>query len=93
MPVPSHIRRIAMIAVLSCAILAGWANAASARPIDDPSLHTGRAAASTTEPRTVSASKGSDWTLPVMVAGAGVLVLIGTAGYSYRARTSRRATA
>jgi hypothetical protein len=88
MPVPSHIRRIVVIAVVGCAILGCWSSAAAARPIDDPTLHTTSAA----EPRTVSASEGSAWTLPIMVAGA-VLVLAGTVGYSYRARTSRRATA
>ena len=93
MPVPSHIRRIAVIAVVGCALMAGWTGAAAARPIDDPSLRTARAAASTTEPRTVSTSEGSDWTLTIMLAGAVVLVLAGTVGYSYRARTSRRATA
>ena len=93
MSVPSHIRRIVVIAVVGCAILGCWTSAAAARPIDDPTLHTTSAAASTAEPRTVSASEGSDWTLPIMVAGAVVLVLAGTVGYSYRARTSRRATA
>jgi len=93
MPVPSHIRRIAVIAVVGCAIMAVWTGAAAARPIDDPSLHTTRAAASTTEPRSVSTSEVSDRTLPIVVAGAVVLVLAGTVGYSYRARTSRRVTA
>ena len=93
MPVPSHIRRIAVIAVVGCAIMTGWTGAAAARPIDDPSLHTTRAAVSTTEPRTVSASEGTDWTLPILVAGAVVLILAGIVGYSHRAHTSRRATA
>jgi hypothetical protein len=93
MSVLSHIRRFVVIAVVGCAILGCWSSAAAARPIDDPSLPSTRSAASTTEPRTVSASEGSDWTLPIMVAGAVVLVLAGTVGYSYRSHTSRRATA
>jgi hypothetical protein len=89
MPVPSHIRRIAVIAVVGCAIMTGWAGAATARPIYDRPSETTR----TAEPRTVSTSEGSDWTLPIMVAGAVVLVLAGTVGYSHRGRTSRRAIA
>jgi hypothetical protein len=93
MPVTSHIRRIAVIAVVGCAIMTAWTGAAAARPIDDPSLNTTHDAVSTSEPRTVSASDGTDWTLPIMVAGAIVLILAGTVGYSHRAHTSRRATA
>ena len=93
MPVPSHIRRIALIAVVGCAIMAGWTGAATARPLYDRPSETTGAAATSTEPRTVSASEGTDWTLPIMVAGAVVLVLAGTVGYSHRAHTSRRATA
>jgi hypothetical protein len=88
MPFPSHIRRIVVIAVVGCAILAGWSSAATARPLYDRNLDT----ASTAEPSTVAASEGSDWT-PILVAGAVVFVLVGTVGYSYRARTSRRLTA
>ena len=94
MPVPSPSRRIAVIAVLGCVILACWASAAIARPMyDRPSENSGAAAATSTEPRTASASEGTDWTLPIMVAGAVVLILAGTVGYSHRAHTSRRATA
>ena len=89
MPVPSHIRRIAVIAVVGCAIMIGWTSAAAARPLYDRPSETTSAA----EPRTVSAREGTDWTLPIMVAGAVVLVLAGTAGYSHRGRTSRRAMA
>ena len=93
MSVPSHIlRRIAVIALLGCAILSGLSSAAAARPIYERNLDTTSTAVSTAEPRTVSASEGGDWT-PILVAGAVVLVLAGTAGYSYRMRTSRRVTA
>jgi hypothetical protein len=92
MPVPSHIRRIALIAVLGCAILTGWTSAAAARPIYDPTPHPTPAPASTAE-RTSSAGESGDWTLPITLAGAVALLVIGTVGYSHRARTSRRATA
>lgn len=87
----SHIRRIALIAVIGCAILAGWTSAAAARPIDDAALQNAR----TAEPRASSSGQGSDRTLPiaVAVAVAVVLVAVGTGGYAYRARTSRRAIA
>jgi hypothetical protein len=90
MPAPSYLRRIAVTALLVCAVLAGWSNSAAARPIDDPSLHTTDAAANTIEPRAVSTGGGSDWTLPIMAVGAVVLVLAGTVAYSHRARPSRR---
>jgi hypothetical protein len=93
MHAPSHIRRIAVIAVLGCAMLAGWTGAAAARPIDDPTLQTTHAAASTAEPPASPAGEPADWKLPVTLAGAVVLLVVGTAGYSHRARTSRRATA
>jgi hypothetical protein len=89
----SHIRRIAVIAVIGCAILAGSSNAAAARPIDDLNAQTARTAASTAEPRASSTGEGSDWTLPIALAAAVVLVAVGTAGYAHRARTSRRAIA
>jgi hypothetical protein len=85
----SHIRRIALIAVIGCAILAGWTSAAAARPIDDPALQNAR----TAEPRASSSGQGSDRTLPIVFAVAVVLVAVGTGGYAYRARTSRRAIA
>lgn len=85
----SHIRRIALIAVIGCAILAGWTSAAAARPIDDAALQNAR----TAEPRASSSGQGSDRTLPIAVAVAVVLVAVGTGGYAYRARTSRRAIA
>ena len=64
MPVPSHIRRIVVIAVVGCATLAGWSSAAAARSIDDPTLHTTSAAASTAEPPTSGGRERGDSTLP-----------------------------
>lgn len=93
MPVPSHIRRIAVIAVLGCAILTGWTSAAAARPLYDPAPHPTHAAANAAAPRTSPASESGDWTLPIILAGAVVLLVVGTVGYSHRARTSHRATA
>jgi hypothetical protein len=81
MHVPSQIRRIVVIALLVGAVLAGWSSAATARPLYDRNLES----TSTAEPPTVVASDGRDWT-PILVAGAVVLVLAGTIGYSYRAR-------
>jgi hypothetical protein len=93
MSVPSHIRRIVAIAVVGCAILAGWSSAAAARPIDDPTLHTTSAAASTAEPSPSAARERGNSTLPFVLAGAVVVLVVGAVAYSYRARTSRRVTA
>jgi hypothetical protein len=93
MPVPSHIRRIVVIAVVGCAILAGLSSAAAARPIDDPTLHTTSAAASTAEPPTSGGPERGNSTLPFALAGAVVLLVAGTVGYSYRVRASRRVAA
>jgi hypothetical protein len=93
MTAPSHIRRIALIAIIGCAILAGGSNAAAARPIDDPALQNARTAASPAEPRASSSSGAGDWTLPIALAAVVVLVAVGTAGYAHRAHTSRRAIA
>lgn len=86
----SHIRRIALIAVIGCAILVGWTSAAVARPIDDPALPNSPTAPSTTEPRVTSSGDSSDFGLPIALV---VLVGVGTAGYAFRTRTSRRAVA
>lgn len=86
MPVTSHIRRIAVIAVVGCAIMASWTSAAVARPLYDRPQ-------TAPEPSTVAASEGSDWTLPIVVAGAVVLVLAGALGYSHHSHASRRVTA
>jgi hypothetical protein len=92
MSVPSHIRRIAVIAVLGCAILTGWTSVAAARPLYDPTPHP-TPAASAPEPGTSAAGESGDWTLPITLAGVVALLVVGTVGYSYRARTSRRVTA
>lgn len=92
MPVPSQIRRIVVVAAVGCVMLA-WSSAAAARPLYDPTPHPTPAAASTAEPRTSPAGESGDWTLPITLAGAVVLLVVGTVGYSHRARTSRRATA
>jgi hypothetical protein len=89
----AHIRRITLIAVIGCVILAGWTDAATARPIDDPGLPNAPTAASTAEPRASSPGGGSDWPLPLALAAAVVIVAVGTAGYAHRTRTSRRAIA
>jgi hypothetical protein len=85
----SHIRHIALVAVIGCAMLASWTSAASARPIDDPSLPNARA----TQTHASSSGDGSNTTLPIALAAAVVLVAVGTAGYAYRTRTSRRVIA
>jgi hypothetical protein len=89
MPVPSHIRRIVVIAVVGCAILAGWSSAAVARPIYDPPQHT----TSPAEPPTSVARERGNSTLPFVLAGAVVLLVVGAVGYSYRVRPSHRVTA
>jgi hypothetical protein len=94
MTTTSHIRRLALIAVISCAILAAWSSAALARPIDDPALRTATStAAASSQPRTGSAGHDSDWALPIALGGAVALIAVGTAGYAYRTHTSRRAIA
>lgn len=94
MHVPSHIlRRIAVIALLACAILSGVGSPATARPIDDPTLDTTHAASSTAAPSTSATGDSRDWTLPIVLTGAVVLLVAGTAGYSHRTRTGRRVTA
>jgi hypothetical protein len=88
-----HIRRIALIAIIGCAILAGWTNAAAAPPIDDRYRESGPTAVHTAEPRPTSSGGDRDRTLPIALAGAVMLVAVGTAVYSHRTRTSRRAIA
>ena len=89
MPAPSHFRRIAVIALLGCAILSGWSSAATARPIYDRPVHT----TSTAEPRTSPAAESGDWTLPIVIAGGIAFVLAGTAVHARRSHASRRVTA
>ena len=89
MHVPSHIRRIVVIAVVGCAIFAAWSSAAAARPLYDRTVST----TSTAEPSTSAAREGGDSTLPFMLAGAVMLLVVGAVGYSYRVRTSHRVTA
>jgi hypothetical protein len=90
---PSYLRNFAVMALIACAVMTTWTGAAAARPIDDPSLDTTHDAVSTTETRTVAAGEGSDRTLPMVVAGAVALVLIGAAGHARRSHASRRVTA
>ena len=89
MTLSSHIRRIALIAVLGCAMLAGWTSAAAARPIDDPALPN----VPTAVPPTSSSSDGGIPMLPIAFAAVVVLVAVGTGGYAFRARTNHRALA
>ena len=89
MSVPSHtLRRLALIALLACAVLSGLSSPASARPIIDRTVTT-----STAAPSTSAARESHDWTLPIVLAGAVALVVVGTVGYSHRARASHRVTA
>ena len=88
MTLTSHIHRIALIAVIGCAILAGWTSAATARPVGEPG---GLVGATTAEP-SASSSKDSDPTLPLALAAV-VLLAAGTGGYAIRARAGRRAIA
>jgi hypothetical protein len=81
----SHIRQIALVAVIGCAILAIWTRAAAARPIDDPSLPN----APTAEPLADSSDGG---TVPIALAAAIVLVAVGAAG-GVRVRMRRKAIA
>jgi hypothetical protein len=85
----SHIRSLAAIAAIGCAMLLGLANPAAARRIDDPALPTARAAA-TAAPQHTAKSGGDDWTFSVALAGAVLLVVVATVGYARHARTSRR---
>jgi hypothetical protein len=85
----SHIRRIVLVAVIGCTILAVSAGAAAARPIDDPSLPNAR----TTQTHASSSDDGNTTALPIALAAAVVLVVVGTAGFAYRTRTSRRVIA
>lgn len=90
MSVPSPIlRRIAVIALLGCAVLSGLSGPASARPLYDRTVQTTSAAT----PSTSAASQGGDTTLPFVLAGAVVVLVAGAVGYSFRVRTSRRVTA
>jgi hypothetical protein len=89
MSVPSHIlRRIAVIALLVCAVLSGLSSPATARPIYDRDVHT----TSTADPSTSAATDGGASILPFILAGAGVLLVVGV-GYSYRLRASHRVPA
>ena len=90
MPVPPHIRRCVVIAVVGCAMLASWSSAAAARPIDDPTLHTTSVTASTAEPPTSGERERGDSTLPFELAGAVACLVVVAVGYSYRGRASRR---
>ena len=86
----SHIRSLAAIAAIGCAMLLGWANPATARRIDDPALQTARASATAAAPQDAAKSGGDDWTFSVALAGAVLLVVVASAGYALHVRTSRR---
>ena len=87
----SPLRRITLITIVGCAIVAGWASAASARQVDDPQL-LARTGASTVQTQS-SSDERNDLTLPIAFAAAVVLVAVGTAGYAHRTRVRHRATA
>jgi hypothetical protein len=89
----SHIRRIVLITIVGCAILAGSAGAVAARPIDTPSLPAARTATSTPAPRASSSGERNDRTLPIAFAVAVVLVAVGISSHAYRTRTSRQVMA
>ncbi len=89
MTLTSHIHRIALIAVIGCAILAGWTSAATARPVGEPG---GLVGATTAEPPASSSREDRDPTLPLALAAV-VLLIAGTGGYAIRVRTGRRAIA
>ncbi len=92
MTTATHIRRIVLTAIVGCAILAGSAGAAAARPIDAFQPNAG-AVASAPTPSASSPGERNDRTLPIALAAAVVIVAVGTAGYAYRTRTSRRVIA
>jgi len=85
----SHIRRIALIALIGCAVLATWTSAAAARMIDDPSLPDVPANQQTVEPSGNVSSTTGDLML-VIAFGATTLVAIAATGYASRVRPARR---
>ena len=94
MTTTSHIRRIALIALIGCAILTACSSAALARPIDDPALRTAPSAAATSsQPQSASTGDAIDWALPIAVGGAVALIALASAGYAYRTHRSHRAIA
>lgn len=93
MTTSSHIRRIVLTAIVGCAILAGSASAAAARPIDDAFKPNAGAVASAPTQSASSPGERNDRTLPITLAAAVVIAAVGTAGYAYRTRTSRRVIA
>jgi hypothetical protein len=92
MALTSYLRRLALIAALGCAILVACSSAALAREIDDPALPT-VPASSSAEPGPGSLERHTDRTLPIALGGALALIAVGTAGYTFGARVSRRAIA
>jgi hypothetical protein len=82
------LRRIAVIALLVCAVLSGLSSPATARPLYDRNLET----TSTAAPSTSAATEGGASMLPFVLAGAGMLLVVGV-GYSFRMRASHRVTA
>ena len=88
-----HIRRVALMAVLTWALLIGTSSVALARPIDDPALPTARSASTTAAPHIAAPHDGSDWTLPLLATGVIGLSVAATVGYAYRVRAAHRAVA
>jgi hypothetical protein len=87
----SPLRRITLITIVACAIVAGWTSAAAARPIGEQTVSS---PVVTAGPHATSSDEGGRSALPfVLLAGAVVLVAFGTAGYAHRTRVSHRATA
>jgi hypothetical protein len=85
----SHIRRIALIALIGCAVLATWTSPASARMIDDPSLPSVPATGQTVQ----SGSSTTGDLMLVVAFGVTALVAIGAVGYAYRVRPGHRSIA
>lgn len=87
----SPLRRITLITLIGCTLVAGWTSAAAARPIGSQTVSS---PAVTAEPQASSPDQGGRSVLPlVLVTGAVVLVGFGTAGFVHRTRASHRATA
>lgn len=90
----THIRSIVLIAVIGGTILAGWTGVAAARQIEQQTVSPAATHAVTAQPPASAPVDDDDPTVAILfAAGAVLLFAAGTAGYAYRARTSRGAIA
>jgi hypothetical protein len=85
--------RIPLIAIVAFAIVVGWTNVATARPIGIQTVSSATALAPTVQTHAGSSGKGGDDALPIALTAVVALVAFGTAGHAYRRRPSRRAIA